>query len=136
MREALERVSAKTLPAMHRIALYVLATYARPDGSDCFPPVKRARSQAGMGERAWYRVMRELEAARWIERTHQFRPNRGGKSSNRYALYLRGGPIVVTSRRTGLGLAQKPLSADVLSAQGVTPIAAHRARTANAAPHK
>lgn len=135
MRRALSSVPARHMSTAHRATLIVLATYARSDGSDCFPALKTLQADLGMGERKLLQVLNELEHARRIKREH--RADEGGRqTSTLYHLYLTGAPVLVSRRRTVRGLKEEPASAADLESQGVIDLASRRARTPKLAPRR
>lgn len=129
MAEAMKGIPIAVLPGPHRTVLLVLALACRPDGSNCYPGAATVRSIAGIGYHAWYRIVAELETARWLARADRKRPGIGGQTSNTYTLRLNGGPIVATGKRTTRGLQNKPVSSDDLAVSGVASLELRRAKT-------
>ncbi len=139
--EALEEVSSKVLPQLHRHVLVTAAEFANPDGGECFPKVATIARRVGVARPRVCRVLKELEAACWLKRKARFLPGSGGQTSTLYTIATNGGPIVSTTRKrpgraTGF---QRPVSKADRDAAGVLDIAAKRAQRragANGAPHE
>lgn len=87
---AIETVPPATLPAPHRAVMLVISLARGSLSCECL------RARAGLSTRRLYRVLSELEAARWIRRVPQYQDGR--RAATKYEIRTNGGPVVRVRR--------------------------------------